>query len=371
MTLDRVHMKNFRNYTDEMIMFDPGINVITGQNAQGKTALLEGIYLLSCGHSFRTRFDKEIISFDCGNAKVSGDVSAQGRKLELEIALSATSRKQISCNGVKRNANELSELFRVVLFCPDDLNTIKDGASARRRFLDMAISQLRPAYAQLISEYSRLYEQKKRILGDWREKPSLLSALDEYSASMCMCSAKIIRYRAAFSKRLAEVSQPIHSEFSGSGEELLLSYVTISTVTDPLAPIDKIFREISEHQEKHKDAEIASGKILTGTHKDELDIKINGVSARTHASQGQMRTSALSLKMAEREISYQDTGETPVLLLDDVLSELDPKRQEFVLNRIGGGQTLITCCEDEQIKKRTGGKVIMVSGGRIVKADDN
>lgn len=368
MTVDSVRLEGFRNFESAEISLAPGINVITGANAQGKTNFLESVYLLSCGHGFRTRFDNELIAFGDERARVTGTVFAQERQQSIDLRLARGARKQIFCNGVKKNASELSETLRVVLFCPDDLNMIKDGAKARRRFMDMAISQLRPQYAALISEYSRLYEHKRRILCDWREKPALLDALDDFSDSLCKCSAKIIRFRAAFVKRLAEVASPIHREFSGSGEALSIAYETVSTVSDPFASPGEVYQRVCEHQRAHRAAEIASGCVLTGIHKDDLEICINGSSARLYASQGQTRTAALSLKMAEREISYQDTNECPVLLLDDVLSELDATRQTFVLNRIGGGQTLITCCEDEGIAERTRGAVISVSAGHFVQA---
>lgn len=365
MTVNSVHLVNFRNFADQHIELSPGINVITGENAQGKTNLLESIFMLSCGHGFRTRFDRELIHFNSNFARVTGEIFAQDRQQCIDIKLGKCVRKQISLNGVKKNSSELSETLRVVLFCPDDLNMIKEGARERRRFMDMAISQLKPSYAELLSEYTRLYEHKRRILADWREKPALLDTLEEYSDFMCRCSAKIIRYRAAFVKKLSQVAAPVHSRFSGSGEELFVRYETVSTVSDPFASARELYVKLMEHQRAHRDAEIASGNILTGIHKDDLDISINGVNARIYASQGQTRTAALSLKMAEREISFQETGENPILLLDDVLSELDAKRQEFVLNRIGGGQTLITCCEDGEIRRRTGGRVITVDGGRV------
>ena len=200
---------------------------------------------------------------------------------------------------------------------------------------------------------------------DWRDKPSLLDTLDEFSDALGRVSAQLIRYRAAFTQRLGEAAAPIHREFSGEGEELSLRYCTVSTVKDPFAPAREIYYQICEHQERHRQAEIDSGQCLTGAHKDDVEIFINGRSARSFASQGQTRTAALSLKLAEREIFLDETGEYPVLLLDDVLSELDEGRQAFVLNRIGGGQTLISCCEDEGISKRTGGKVFFVEKGRV------
>lgn len=369
MQLNSIHLVNFRNYSDQNIFFSPGINVITGENAQGKTNLLEGIFMLSCGHGFRTRLDKELIFFDREYASVTGEILSAGRQQKIDIKLARGLRKQIRQNGVKKNAAELAEVFRVVLFCPDDLNMIKAGAKERRRFMDMAISQLRPGYGELISEYTRLYEQKKRILNDRYEKPSLLEPLKEYNDAMCRVCAKLIRYRAAFAERLRQTAAAIHSEFSGSGEELELRYQTVSTVTDPFASERQLYEQLCEHQSAHIEAELASGNVLTGIHKDDLEISINGVSARQFASQGQTRTAALSLKMAEREISTKDTGEAPILLLDDVLSELDQKRQEFVLNRIGTGQTLISCCEDGHIKDRTGGQVFTVSSGSITQGE--
>ena len=171
-------------------------------------------------------------------------------------------------------------------------------------------------------------------------------------------------YRAAFAQRLSEAAAPINREFSGGADELGIAYRPVSTVTDPFSSEREIYYAVCDHQEKHREAELASGQCLTGAHKDDLELSVNGKSARSFASQGQARTAALSVKLAEREIFLAETGEYPVLLLDDVLSELDAERQEFVLNRIGGGQTLITCCEDDGVAKRTGGRVITVSGGR-------
>ena len=234
----------------------------------------------------------------------------------------------------------------------------------RRKLLDNAISQIRPRYAELLSQFNRFYEHKTRILKDWREKPALLETLDDFSDGMARTGAQIIRYRAAFAARLNETAAPIHAEFSGNGEKLEIGYKTVSTVSDTSAPSKDIYFEICAHQEKHRQAELDSGQCLTGAHKDDLEIFINGSPARAFASQGQTRTAALSVKLAEREIFLRETGEYPILLLDDVLSELDAKRQEFVLNRIGGGQTLISCCEDEGISSRTGGKVIFVEKGK-------
>lgn len=365
MTVNKIALTDYRNYAWETVEFNSGTNVICGSNAQGKTNLLEAVCYLACGKSFRTRFDRELISFGASGACILADITSHGRDQTVKIELRPGVAKKITVNGVKKNASELSETVNTVLFCPDDLSLVKDGAAVRRRLLDNAIGQIRPKYNDVLSDFNRLYENKTRILKDWHEKPSLLDTLDDFSDGLCKCSAKLIRYRASYTRRLQEAAALIHGEFSSGEEELKAEYKTVSTVTDPFASEKDIYYELCAHQESHRRAEIESGQCLTGAHKDDLEISVNGMAARSFASQGQTRTAALSLKLAEREILLDETEEYPILLLDDVLSELDRKRQEFVLNRIGGGQTLITCCEDEGISGRTGGKVFFVAGGRI------
>ena len=366
MKVKQIALNGFRNYEWETVEFSPDTNVISGENAQGKTNLLEAIYLISCGRSFRTRQDRELVGFDYSEAEILAEVFSHEREQTVRIRLCPGQPKKINVNGVKKTVSELSETINVVLFCPDDLNLIKEGAAVRRKMMDQAISQIRPKYGALLTEFNRLYEHKTRILKDWREKPSLLDTLDSFSDALCRVSAQMIRYRASYVERLNEVEKPIHADFSGHGEEIALSYHTVGTVRNCFSSAKEIYYDICDHQEKHRQAELDSGQCLTGAHKDDIEILINGRSARSFASQGQTRTAALSIKLAEREIILQETGEYPILLLDDVLSELDEKRQEFVLNRIGGGQTLITCCEDTDISGRTGGKVFSVREGKIL-----
>ena len=365
MRVERIALSGFRNYDEETVEFSPAVNVICGPNAQGKTNLLEAVYLLTGAHSFRTRFDKELIGFDCSWASILADVDSGDRSQTIRLLFQRGQRRQVTVNGAKKTSSSLAGLMTAVLFSPDDLYLIKEGAAARRRLMDNAICQLRPGYASILSDYNKLYENKTRILKDWREKPSLLTALDEFSDGLAKCSARMIRYRASFVDRLAKAAAPIHRDFSGGKEELALTYKTVSTVTDPRAPAEEIYEQVLAHQASHRQAELDAGQCLTGVHKDDIEIAINAMAARNYASQGQARTAALSIKLAEREIFKAETGEYPVLLLDDVLSELDVTRQEFVLNRISGGQTLITCCEDENISQRTGGRVFSVHDGRI------
>ena len=365
MIVRRIALSGFRNYNEQSVEFSPDINVITGENAQGKTNLLEAVYLLSGAHSFRTRYDKELIQFDSSWAKILADVISDHREQTIQLLYRHGQNRSVTINSSKKKPSELSELVRVVLFSPEDLYLIKEGPAIRRKLMDTAISQLRPTYASLIADYNRLLENKTRILKEWRERPDLLDTLDVYSDRMAKISSRIIRYRESYVQRLCATANEIHREFSGNIESLYLKYQTISSVVDATSSAEEIYYRICEHQEKHRAAELDSGLCLTGIHKDDIDIAINHTSARSFASQGQTRTAALSIKLAEREIILEETGEYPILLLDDVLSELDARRQSFVLNRIAGGQTLITCCEDESITDRTGGHVITIKDGII------
>lgn len=365
MRADWILTENFRLLESQKVTFSPGINVITGENAQGKTTLLEAVYLLSGGKSFRAGSDRELIAFDRDRACVTGGFFSGEREQKIELVFTRGRSRQMKLNGARTGANDLRGALKTILFSPDDLGLVRGPASGRRRMMDAAISQLRPGYASFLADYSRIYENKLRILRDWREKPSLLEPLDEFSRQLAACSAKLIRYRASFAQKLRDAAAPIHREFSAGREDLSLSYTTVSTVFDTAASEKEIFEAVMERQEQLKRAELDAGSCLVGAHKDDLVITINGADARSFASQGQTRTAALSVKLAERELFLADTGEMPVLLLDDVLSELDSARQEFVLNRIGGGQTLITCCEEETVSRLLRGRILRVEKGGV------
>ncbi len=349
MRIDALTVEFWRNSLHQKLEFSPAVNVFFGENAQGKTNLLEAIGYLSGAGSHRARYDRELISFGVDNGFLTGEITSGERQYTLEARLARQGRRQLFSNGVRlRSAGELSQVFRTVLFCPEDLMLVREGAAARRRFLNDSICQLRPKYAAALAEYKRLYEHKTRILRDYPEKPSLLDTLDDFSLKMAQVGAQIVHYRAHFIRRLQEHAPAIHAACSGSRERLELTYQTVSTVQDPLAGVKPIFYAILAHQEAHRQAELDSHQCLSGPHKDDLDILINGQSARLYASQGQTRTAALALKLGARELFYRDTEQWPVLLLDDVLSELDKRRQEFVLEHIQGGQVFITCCEEDE-----------------------
>jgi len=231
--------------------------------------------------------------------------------------------------------------------------------------MDQTLSQLRPGYLAALTEYNRLYENKTRILRDYREKPALLQLLDDFDLRLAQHGARLIYYRSAFSAGLSRRAAEIHKEFSSDAETLTIRYKTVGGMDPGGKKPEQILPELLEHQRKHRQAELNSGLCLSGAHKDDLEIDIGGVSARKYASQGQMRTAAVSVKLAERDIHYDDNGEYPVLLLDDVLSELDDKRQSFILGRITSGQVLITCCNDSAASAAPGGTTLRVENGKL------
>ena len=368
MKIEALELTQFRNYEAERFSFDENCNVIFGENAQGKTNLLEAIIYLSTGKSPRARADKEMIRFGAPAAKLRAGVFSREREFVLETVLQQGRQKKVTVNGVsvKKGGAQSGGILHTVYFCPEDLFLIREGAAARRKFMDTALCQLRPRYAEALFKYNRAYESKTRILRDSEEHPDLLQALPEFDHQMALFGAAVIHYRAQFVQRLAEYAAVNHAECSGGKETLSLTYTTVKTVSDPFAPQETLFEQLREHQMEHARAELASRLCLSGPHKDDIEVCIDGISAKAYSSQGQTRTAALSMKLAEREIYKNVIGEYPVLLLDDVLSELDPKRQEFVLNRISGGQVFITCCEDDRLEELLNGKVFHIHAGSVM-----
>lgn len=366
MRILELSLTGFRNYESFDCAFDPGVNLILGENAQGKTNLLEAICYLSRGAAFRTRKEAELIRFGAEFAELSARVDSYGREQTLRAVLFASRRpRQLFLSGVKKSTREdMDGILNTVLFCPEDLLVLKKGAAERRKLLDDALCQLRPKYAKALEEYKRLLAQKSAALRDRFDRPEMLELLPEYNERMAQTGAIIITTRAKYLRQLAERAASHHAAFSGGSEELTLCYQTVSTVTDPAATAREVYEQIKEHQQSHARAELESMQCLSGPHKDDFEAALNQLPMKAYASQGQTRTAAISLKLAERDLFEADTGELPVLLLDDVLSELDPGRQDFVLNRIQNGQVFITCCEQE--KATDIGKTIRIQRGGLL-----
>ena len=365
MNLRELHLRSFRNYEEAQLTFEPGVNLIVGDNAQGKTNLLEAISYLGSGKSFRAQKTSEMIRFGADFGEIEGKIFSQEREQTLRFLLFPGSRpRQIWRNGAKKkSAGEIAGVLPTVLFCPEDLMILKMGSSQRRRFGDTALCQLRPNYDAALTEYNRILEQKSRILKDHFDNPAVLAILPEYNQRLCQVGALLISYRARFYDSLGKSAGKFHSQFSGGVENFALQYKTVSTVTDPFAPVSVLTQNLQEHLEKHYRAELETAQCLTGPHKDDFTVSLNEIDLKSYGSQGQTRTSAISLKLAQRELMGREWGEEPVLLLDDVLSELDPGRQDFVLNQIVSGQVFITCCEPGRFTKL--GKTIEIQKGQV------
>ena len=365
MKLNTIRLENFRNYKAFDLEFAPGVNLIVGENAQGKTNLLEAISYLGSGKSFRTQKNGELVLLGAEYAKIEGTLFSQERNQQLKWVLYPAKARQLYHNGVKKKtAGEISGVLQTVLFCPEDLMVLKTGASNRRRLGDQALCQLRPNYEAALSEYNRILEQKSRILKDRFENPAFLEVLPEYNTRLCQVGALLISYRARFYEGLGKAAKEYHELFSGGKEDFSLSYQTVSTVTDPFAPVSQLTEQLQAHLESHYRAELDSCQCLTGPHKDDFEVNLSGLSVKAFGSQGQVRTAAISLKLAQRELMRRESGEIPVLLLDDVLSELDAARQDFVLNQIDHGQVFISCCDSERFT--TLGKTVAIHNGAVV-----
>ena len=326
MYIKSLKLQNFRNYADESFAFDPAVNLICGENGQGKTNLLEAAAACSTMRLFRTAQKKEGLRFGENHAFIFADFLAQERDISLELRFSRTKAMEIYKNGVRqKRQSDAQGLLKTVLFCPEDLMLVRAGAAARRRFLDTALCQMRPNYARYLEEYNRLHEHKTRILRDSEEKPSLLSMWEDFSLRMAHIGAQIIRYRAYYCRKLLKAAAAVYADIAPH-EVLSGVYKTVSSVTDPFADARTIEKQLIDHVFSHK-------------------------------------TCTLSLKLAERELFFDEDGEYPVLLLDDVLSELDRRRQDFVLNRISAGQVMITCCEDGISEKLCAGAVFHIQNG--------
>ena len=365
MQLSKLTLRDFRNYEALELDCDPGVNLIVGNNAQGKTNLLEAIAYAGSGKSFRALKQSEMVRFGADFADIEADVCAQERCQKLRWVIFNGSRpRQIWRNGAKKkSAGELAGVLPTVLFCPEDLMVLKAGAAQRRRLGDHALCQLRPNYDAALTEYNRILEQKNRILKDHFQNPNVLAILPEYNLRLCQVGALLISYRSRFYDSLGKSAAKFHSQFSGGVEEFQLHYKTVSTVSDPFASLPKLTEDLLAHLESHYRAELESGQCLTGPHKDDFDVTLSGVNLKSYGSQGQTRTAAISLKLAQRELMGREWGEEPVLLLDDVLSELDQGRQDFVLNQIVSGQVFITCCEPGRFTKL--GKTIEIEKGKV------
>lgn len=365
MTVNSVKIKNFRNITDLCFTADEGVNVIYGENAQGKTNILESLWLFTGCKSFRGAKDSDFIRFGEDFSKINLEFSDNSRTKKSEITF-CEKKKNVFHNGVQlRSSSELIGSFYAVIFSPVHLSLIKDGPASRRKFLDTALCQLKPSYAQNLAGYKRALLQRNALLKDLYLNTELYDVLDVWDDRLARHSAAVIKERLDYITLLSEYSKIIYSGISENKEEFSVFYSRNEYKSEEITVRDIYLRELEKLKESRKE-DIVLKTTTVGPHRDDLEILINNVSARSFGSQGQQRSCALALKLGESEIIKKITGETPVALLDDVMSELDEKRQDYVLNHINDRQVFLTCCDPSQVLRLCGGKSFLIKDGEII-----
>ena len=343
MIIKTLELADFRNYETLNISFDKGTNILFGDNAQGKTNILEAIYISATTKSHKGSKDKEIIHFDKEEAHIRTYLEKEDVEYRVDMHLRKNKSKGIAIDGQKiKKAADLLGLLNVVFFSPEDLSIIKNGPAERRRFADIELCQLDSFYLYNLNNYNKIINQRNKLLKDMYFNQNLKETLNIWDSQLVSYGSKIIERREAFADQLCEISGDIHKKLSGGKEDLIVKY-------EPDVRIDDFESRMKENQEKDIRFKLTS----TGPHRDDFSFIVNGIDIRKYGSQGQQRTAALSLKLSEIELVKKMTKDTPLLLLDDVLSELDSNRQNYLLNSIGDIQTIITCTGlDEFINNR-------------------
>ncbi len=347
MRVSSLSLKNFRNYKEEEVTLSPGVNVIFGDKAQGKTNFLEAVHLFSSGKSHRGAGDRELISHGEDYAHLTLFYETEQREIESTLHLFCDRRREMKINGVKiTKKKEWLGHFNSVLFYPEELNLVKEGPEERRRFLDQAIGMLRPSYDHYLTLYQNILKQKARLLRKIEENPSYKKTLPVWNESLIELGSRIIFYRESFIERLSPMADAVQQEITGGKETLSLTY---DSPFSGIKNIEEIKEKFRKKQEEYYQTEIDARQALIGPHRDDLSFRLSGEVAKMYASQGQQRTIVLALKLAQTELIYEETGEYPILLLDDILSELDGKRRKYLTEKIKGKQVIITCTDREFI----------------------
>jgi len=349
MFLTHLQLKNYRNYQELELNFNNQIIIFRGDNAQGKTNILEAIYLLALAKSHRTSKEKELVQWDHSFSVIRGSVKTNRGKTNLEIQLNSKGKKVKINNLEKRKLSEYIGSFNVVMFGPEDLTLVKGSPQHRRKFLDIEIGQVSPTYIYNLSQYQKIIQQRNNLLKDFSlEKKNKTELLEIWDSQLIDYGAKIIAKRLHFIKMLENWAKEVHAGITSIQEELTIQYKSSFALTnDQELDIKENFYQVLL---KNRQQEISRGLTLFGPHRDDLLFYINSIDVQTYGSQGQQRTTALSLKLAEIELINEIVGEYPILLLDDVLSELDQTRQTQLLKTIEQKvQTIITTTSTEGI----------------------
>ena len=360
-----IALTDFRNIASAAVRFEKGVNVLYGNNAQGKTNLLEAIYFAAIGKSFRGQHSPEVIRFGAEYASLSLDYTAGERMQNISMRLFPNNRaRAVEKNKVRvSRMSELVGSFRAVLFCPEHLSLIKGGPAERRQFLDIAVSASEPVYLSTLQRYAHILKQRNALIKKAKDEPELFrSTVDVWSAQLAKEGAYIARSRERYVQRAEKYVKECFAAMTGERETPTVSYhgpnKSGNGYTDVAATEKELYGLLSANHER----EIGAGATLWGVHKDDVEVELNGHSARLFCSQGQQRSLALALKLAEGEICREDCGEYPVFLFDDVLSELDSRRRAYLLEKMEGKQVIMTGCEQLE---HFGGKLFYVENGTV------
>ncbi len=358
MKASNLELYNFRNYEKETVSFGDEVNIIYGDNGMGKTNILEAVYYFSYGRSFRAS-GREIIKEGEKESKITLDFENEERNYKGEIKFLSGKRKEIYLNEIElKKTSELLGNFICVLFTPDELSIIKGLPDERRRFCDSSIIPLRPQFIKELIKYRNLINQKNALL-----KSRNYITLDVWNEKIAECGSKIMLMRSSYIERIEKMARDLQKEISGGNENLEMKYNPSVKMGADLNEIKENFiTKLHEYEEKEKENCFS----MVGVHRDELEFFINGKNAKNYASQGQIRTAVLSLKSAQMEIIKEESGNYPVMLLDDILSELDKKRRDFLISQIKGKQIIITCTDIESSFKTDSANIINIRNGQVI-----
>lgn len=367
MHVNSIKLINFRNYKGIEIFLNERLNIFLGNNAQGKTNLLESIYIASTGKSFRTNRDRELITLDKKQGYIGVKLKTEDNHKHIEIKLQTDNPKRAKINGVELDKiSELLGTLKVVVFSPEDLKIIKEGPSFRRAFLDNEISQLKPIYKYTLNKYNRVLSQRNNLLKTIKFENKKKELLPVWNQQLVELGTKIFLLRREFVKTLSSISKDIHYSLTGNRENLEIGYSSSLSIKNYQK--EEITKKYYETLEKNELEDIEKGTTKIGPHKDDLDIIIDNKDTRIFGSQGQQRTAALSLKLAEVKLIKEEIGESPILLLDDVFSELDMNRRKYLVSTFKDIQTIITSTDDIDIEEmdKFNKRIYYIKDGSIV-----
>lgn len=359
MRIKNLLLKNFRNYAGESFDFSEGLNILTGRNAQGKTNCAEAVFYLCTGTSPRARRDKQLIRYGCDCAEISAECEGRLGGVSLSAVIRENGREiRVNGNKIARNAELLGNLY-AVFFSPHELRLIQDGPDERRRFMNISLSQLSRPYYTALARYNRILEQRNNLLKN-RDLSVVYDTLPVWDEQLCASAAVVARRRADYIAQLAPLAARAHEYLTDGRERLSLSPDKKYKGTE-----EELRARLYDELACNYDRDIRLGYTAAGPHRDDIDIEIDGADAKTYASQGQTRTAALAIKLAEVEIFREASGEYPVLILDDVLSELDLSRRKKLVARTEGLQTILTCTHAERVLAGRQTSRIRIEGGAI------